>query len=105
MKQLILAAAILVATITTADAQRRTPVINNRAHRQEMRIQQGRHSGALSRAEAYRLQRQHALIRRDVRMARADGRVSARERAIIRQRQAIASRSIYRQKHDYQYRR
>jgi len=105
MKQLILAAAIFVAAVTTASAQSRTPMIHNRQQRQEVRIQQGRHSGQLTRAEAYRLQQQHARIRRDVRMARADGHVSARERAVIRQRQAVASRSIYRQKHDFQYRR
>ena len=108
MKQLILAAAMMIAAATfatTAEAQTRRPAIGNRSFNQEQRIHQGRMSGQLSRAEAARLQRQQRLIRRDVHMARADGRMSPRERAIIRQRQSIASRSIYNQKHDFQRRR
>lgn len=105
MKQFILAAAILAAFSISADAQTRTPVIREKAFRQNSRIHQGQRNGSLTRAEAMRLHRQQRLIHRDLRMARADGHVSARERAIIRQRQAIANRNIYRQKHDYQYHR
>lgn len=106
MKQVIFAASLISAMLIAqlASAQTRTPYINNRQHNQHERIQQGMHNGSLTRVEANRLRMQQAKVRHLKMMAKADGRVTPAERRMIEQQQLVASRSIYRQKHDMQRR-
>src|SRR3712207_9493315 len=78
----------------------RTPGINRRQHRQQDRIFQGVRSGELTRGEFWRLERSAREIRRDERRARADGVVTARERARLHRELNRESRMIYRAKHN-----
>src|SRR5215813_12238052 len=54
--------------------------INGIEHREQLRIRQGIRSGELTRAEARRLEAEQARIRVDERFARADGRLTPKER-------------------------
>ncbi len=101
MKSKVLVAALLSITTLTAFAQP-TPVIDQRQANQEARIEQGVASGQLTPHEAARLERgqQHVAIMKA--SAKADGVVTANERARITHAQNVQSRKIYRQKHDAQ---
>ena len=66
------------------------------------RIQEGVKSGELTRHEAHKLRAEQRTIRAEKRMAKADGVVTAEERAKIKHDQKRASRHIYKQKHDEQ---
>lgn len=80
--------------------------IDTRQRRQQGRIYQGVNSGRLTRAEAYRLQRQQFNIyRAESRYRSSGGRFTYAERRNIQRRLNYSSRSIYRQKHDRQNRR
>jgi hypothetical protein len=76
--------------------------INRIEHREQVRIRQGIRSGELTRTEARRLEAEQARIRVDERFARADGKLSLKEREKLRKELRHASRDIYRQKHDNQ---
>lgn len=76
--------------------------INARERNQQRRINQGIRSGELTRREARRLEANEARIRTDERFARADGKVTPRERARLQRELNRESRGIYRQKHDGQ---
>ena len=89
-----------LAFTSMAQAQTRTPVINHRQHRQERRINQGVHSGELTRNEAHHLRGDERRISRDRRIARADGRVSHAERRNLRHDERMTSRAIRRDKHN-----
>jgi len=78
------------------------PRVEQREARQEGRIQQGVNSGQLTPRETRRLQGEQARIERAENHAQADGKVSAQERARLRNMQDRASRDIYREKHDRQ---
>jgi len=78
--------------------------IDKREYHQQERIRQGIRSGELNRRETERLEAQEARIRVDERFARADGHISARERARLDRELDHASHDIYRQKHDGQLR-
>jgi hypothetical protein len=90
----------ILAVTTIANAQTRTPVINQRQHKQERRINQGVRSGELTRAEARHLRADERKISRDKRMAKADGHVTNAERRHLRREENRTSRSIYRKKHN-----
>lgn len=85
-------------------AQTRTPGIDRREHRQQVRIHQGIRSGELTRYEARRLEAQQGRIRADEAIAKSDGVVTRRERAQLQRELNRSSRSIARQKHDSQHR-
>lgn len=68
--------------------------------RQMQRIQQGIHSGELTRKEARILRREQRDIRRMKRHFVRDGRISRHERRVLRKRYAKAGRHIYRFKHN-----
>ena len=87
----------------TAMAQK-TPSVDNRQHRQQKRIKQGVKSGSLTKREAVKLEAGQAKTRRIERRAKADGTVTAAERARLQHRENKTSRKIYRQKHDNQNR-
>ena len=95
----LLLAAAVCATPAWASGKRS---INNIQHREQLRIRQGIRSGELTRPEARRLESQQAKIRVDERFARADGKLTAKERTRLHRELGHASRNIYRQKHDNQ---
>jgi len=100
-----LAGALLFTAAPAAEARERgsrTPNINRREANQKHRIQQGVRSGELTRLETRRLVKEQAQIRRMERRFRADGEITARERARLQHELNQASRHIYRQKHDGQ---
>ena len=102
-----LAGALVFTAASTADARERgsrTPNINRREANQKHRIQQGVRGGELTRRETARLLAEQARIRAMERRARADGEVTARERARLQRGLNQSSRHIYRQKHDGQNR-
>src|SRR5689334_5431437 len=75
--------------------------INQREHREQVRINQGIRSGELTRPEARRLEAEQAKIRVDERFARQDG-LTVKERERLQRELERASKDIYRQKHDKQ---
>ena len=100
-----LAATLLaVASLTTAQAQTHTPVVNYRQNHQRARINQGVASGQLTQREAARMRGRELGLTAQRRAARADGVVTAQERQDLRQTENRDSRAIYRQKHDGQVR-
>ena len=78
----------------------RTPGLNRRQHNQQRRIFGGVSSGELTRGELWRLERNAREIRQDERQARADGVVTARERAMLHRELNQEGRMIYRAKHN-----
>ncbi|HTE01894.1 MAG TPA: hypothetical protein VK668_21540 [Mucilaginibacter sp.] len=90
----------VLAITSVAQAQTHTPVINQRHHNQERRINQGVRHHQLTRAEARHLRMRENKIARDRRMARADGRVTVAERRHLRREENRTSRAIYRKKHN-----
>lgn len=105
-KHLFSAAAtlLIVASLTAAQAQTRTPIVNARERNQRDRIRQGVASGELNRREAARMRGREAGLNAQKRAARADGVVTPTERRDLRQTEKQNSQAIYRQKHDAQVR-
>jgi uncharacterized membrane protein YebE (DUF533 family) len=81
-----------------------TPVLNARQHNERARIAQGVRSGELTRAETARLVHGQRQLRRMENRARADGEVTAAERARLQRAASVQSRRIFVQKHDAQHR-
>ena len=78
---------------------------NIREHRQTQRIRQGIRSGQITRPEVLRLKNEQRRIDRAHHRASADGHLSRREHQRLDKLQDIASRHIYRAKHNHvQYR-
>ena len=103
MKRMLATAMVLIAT-TAGVAQAYSPGssdIDRRQANQERRIEHGLRDGSLTRGEAHRLTDQQRRIDQMEREARRDGYVSQREAAEIRRAQNFASRSIWRERHDY----
>jgi len=98
----VLAAAALCGLSYSALAQTATPGVDQRQAEQQARIQQGVASGQLTAREKRRLQGEQRAIARAKAHAKADGTVTAQERARLQHMQDHASRDIYRQKHDRQ---
>ncbi len=82
----------------------RTPGIRRQQSVERLRIRQGVRSGALTAREARLLTREQVRIERHERRAKADGVVTARERARLRAELNAASRHIYRLKHNPRHR-
>jgi len=93
---LALAATMLTVTIASAG----TPRIDRREARQHARIHQGYRSGDLTRGELRALRAGQLRIHRMERRAKADGFVSARERAQLNRAQNRQNRHIWRLKHN-----
>jgi hypothetical protein len=102
MKQVIFVALLMGALFgtTVVNAQTRTTNINRTQRNEQARIQQGVHSGSLTKAEARHLRMQQAKVRHYKTMAKADGCVTPREKRLIHKEQMVASRSIYNSKHN-----
>jgi dihydroxyacetone kinase-like predicted kinase len=105
MKTKILGAFLIAALAFTsaAQAQTHTPVINRKQHKLERRIHQGVRSGELTRNEARHLQREDMRIRREKRMAMADGKMTFAERQRIRRHERMLSRAINRDEHNNKF--
>lgn len=102
----LLAAACLVlpaAVFAQAGNPLATPNIDQRQANQEMRIQQGVNSGALTTREANKLERGEQHIQNMESRAKADGVVTAKERVRLERAENVESRKIYREKHDRQH--
>lgn len=94
----LLVAALAVTSI--AQAQTRTPIITERQHAQDRRIDRGIRHHELTRREAYQLRENERNISRYKRMAMADGRITRAERRHLRYLENRASRAIYRDRHN-----
>lgn len=97
---ILLTVAATTLTATLASAHPVTPRVDRREARQHARIEQGVRSGELTRGETRRLMAGQRHIHRMERRAKADGFVSARERAHLHRAQNRQSRHIYRLKHN-----
>jgi hypothetical protein len=95
------ATALMATTAFSASAQ----TVDQRAHTQEQRIQQGERSGALTGREADRLQNGEARIKNtEARMRENnDGRLNYRQRARLARMERNHSRTIYRLKHNHRH--
>ena len=100
MKKSILFAA--AALVITGSAFAGTPGYNARQHHQRERIVNGVQSGELTMRETRRLAAGQVHLNRVERRAKADGVVTARERAHLQHEANQQSRRIHRQKHDAQ---
>jgi hypothetical protein len=79
-----------------------TPALDKRETHQVGRIEQGAKSGQLNAAETHRLVRGERRLNRNEAAAKADGAVTARERARLQSEANRMSDRIYLQKHDAQ---
>jgi hypothetical protein len=79
-----------------------TPRIDQREANQEARIQKGVASGQLTPKETYRLEKEQAAVGKAEANAKADGKVTRKERHRIVRLQDKASHDIHAQKHDAQ---
>ena len=106
MKKIIsvILATVFALSLSVAAFAQETPKVDRRERQQQRRIQHGVRSGALTRREARRLERQQAVTRAEEAAAKADGKVTRSERRRLRRRENRTSRHIYRQKHDSQRR-
>ncbi len=95
VKFLSIAAILFGMSINSADAQ-----VKHRAQNQKHRIKQGVKSGELTKKETKNIIADEKEIRQDVKLAKADGNVTAAEKKIILREQRKASREIYRKKHN-----
>ncbi|HKP86624.1 MAG TPA: hypothetical protein VJZ26_11035, partial [Blastocatellia bacterium] len=86
-------------SITSMAQSTGTPVINKRERRQQTRIRRGVRSGELTKREAARLEKEQAETHAQEAAARADGKVTGKERRHLRHRELRTSRHVYRQKH------
>lgn len=101
MRNLILAASALAATLVAAAPAQAQSYDRYRDWRQEQRIHDGWRHGQISPREYYRLQREQARIDRyHWRSRHDDGRLSWRERERLAALRDRASRDIYRDRHD-----
>ena len=102
MKKLITAA--LFAALGFGTVAQAAPPVNARQLNQERRIDAGRRSGKLTRAEAARLKSEQRAIamERNRMKARHGGHLTAADKRRLHARQEAANRHILSQKHDRQ---
>ncbi|MGD9599110.1 MAG: hypothetical protein AB7G76_05875 [Steroidobacteraceae bacterium] len=97
-------AALALGVLVAGTAVAGTPRLDHREHNQRQRIEQGVRSGELTRPETRRLVNGQVHLRRMEHHAKADGTVTARERARLEWNADRQSARVYRQKHDAQAR-
>lgn len=83
-------------------AQTSSPGVDQRAQRQQQRIQQGIQSGQLTPKEAARLGPEQARIRDEESAMKADGKLDVAERRKLHRDLDRSSRHIAKEKHDRQ---
>jgi len=97
MKATVFVAAIVLGSIlNTANAQS----IHKHARHQQHRIAQGVKSKELTKGETKKLEQGEKGIHQEVKVAKADGKVTRAERNQIKRDQRKESRRIYRAKHN-----
>lgn len=105
MKKVIIAVALMVGVLSVSEvsAQGRcgTPAVGKEQMKQHQRIQHGKHYGHLNKREVHQLKAEQKHIQQMKQLAKADGRITRKERAFIEAEQARASAHIYRHKHNY----
>lgn len=84
----------------TTSAQTATPKVNKRQVNQKKRTVQGVKTGELTKGEVAQIRKQQKSIDRTEKRAKADGKVTLKERAIIQKRQNNASKNIARKKNN-----
>lgn len=105
----VLAAAALALASAGAQAQTQTqtqtgtPRVDARQAHQEVRIDQGVASGALTAPETRRLEQGPVRVHRVEDRTKADGVVSRQERVRLRHAQDVESRRIFGPEHDRQH--
>lgn len=101
----VLAALALPVFAQTAPARdpAATPGIDKRQAEQQKRIDQGVQSGQLTSKEAARLEKGQDRVQAMEDRAKADGKVTARERERIQHAQNVQSRHVAKEKHDRQH--
>ena len=107
MKRFIAGLVLFMLSVTLPKLQAQDIHAPNIKHQQRLdqrRIHHGVATGQLTHRKARHLHMEQAKIEHYKQMAKADGRVSRRERALIRSEQAKLGRDIYCQKHDGQHR-
>jgi hypothetical protein len=104
MKRKPVAAALLTLALAAApvwaQSSTDTPRVDKREAIQTERIEHGANSGALTPGETARLDRGQARIQAGEAAAKADGKVTKRERAALTRAQNHQSRKIHRLKHN-----
>lgn len=106
MRNITIALSALIA-LTTASAAwaqttpgTNTPVIDKREAIQEKRIEQGVKSGALTPAEAAKLEKREEKLQAAEATAKADGTVTAAERKKLNKVENKDSKAIHNKKHN-----
>jgi hypothetical protein len=98
----VLAGLGLALVVVAGTAAAGTPRYDARQAPQQQRLVNGVQSGELNMRETRRLAAGQVHLDRVERRAKADGEVTARERAHMQHEENQQSRRIYRQKHDAQ---
>src|ERR1700752_3024083 len=96
----LLMTVILSALVAPVFAQTATPRIDAREAKQQQRIANGVASGPLTPKETPPLEARERKLAADERAAKADGVVTARERAKLTREENRDSRAIYKDKHN-----
>jgi len=91
--------AMFAFTFTTTAQTTKKAVVKKQVN-QDARINQGVRSGELTRAETKQLKQQQRDINQTKRAAKADGKVTAKEKAVIKHKQNHASANIARKKNN-----
>lgn len=100
IKRFILMFVAIAAFSFYADAQTTKKKVITKQVNQNARINQGVRSGELTKDETHRLRSQQRNINQTKKAAKADGKVTAKERAVIKHKQTKASANIARKKHN-----
>jgi Skp family chaperone for outer membrane proteins len=104
MKTTKLLAAMLVSAFVLPAFAQSTPNLDKREENQQQRIAQGVQSGQLTAKETQHLEARETKLASDEAAAKADGKVTRKERRKLQREADRDSAAIHRQKHDKQTR-
>jgi lipopolysaccharide export LptBFGC system permease protein LptF len=100
MKKKLFLLGLLFIGFSAGSFAQATPVSNKKQRNQTKRIIHGVKTGELTKSETKKLVEQQVHINRTKRRAKADGKVTRRERREIKRKQHRASANIYHKKHN-----
>jgi len=98
-----LMALFLATAFSGAAFAQSTPRVDKREANQEKRIENGKESGQLTNREAARLEAHEDKLKADEAAAKADGKVTKKERVKLNREANRNSKRIAKQKHDRQH--
>lgn len=104
LKALFFASALIVLSSTAMAQSNWTPGVSARQDNQQDRIAQGVVSGELTKVETIKLVNDQRELKAMKQIAKADGKVTRRERKALQRKQNQNSKAIKRQKNDAQSR-